>query len=313
MFSYIVRRLLYAVPILLGVILLTFLLFRVVNTPEQAAIHAKGPKSSVAVRQEWIKEHGRDRPLYVQFATHVKRMVTFDFEPSDQTKRSMGETFREGVGPSLCVTLPGFIAGLIAALSLSLYQVFARNSATDRNLTILCVIMMSVPTVLYIIFGQAVLALGLGWFPVSGFQWGGFGMLRFLILPVSIMVIINLGYDGRMFRAVFLEEIAQDYVRTAHAKGLPVSTVLGRHVLKNGLIALITLTVGQLPKLIMGTLLIESFFGIPGIGNVMVQAIQTADEPVVLATAYLGALLYLAALILTDILYATADPRIRLS
>lgn len=313
MFSYLVRRLLYAVPILLGVILLTFLLFRVVNTPEQAAIHAKGPKSSVAARMEWIKEHGRDRPMYVQFATHVKRMLTFDFEPSDQTKRSMGETFRAGVGPSLCVTIPGFIAGLIAALALSLYQVFARNSAADRNLTILCVIMMSVPTVLYIIFGQAVVALGLGWFPVSGFEWGGLGMLRFLVLPVSIMVIINLGYDGRMFRAVFLEEIAQDYVRTAHAKGLPVARVLGTHVLKNGLIALITLTVGQLPKLIMGTLLIESFFGIPGIGNVMVQAIQTADEPVVLATAYLGALLYLAALILTDVLYAAADPRIRLS
>ena len=217
MFSYLVRRLLYAVPILLGVILLTFVLFRVVNTPDYAAIHALGPKSSVAARADWIKEHGRDRPLTVQFATHVKRMATFDFEPSDQTKRPMGETFREGVGPSLCVTLPGFIAGIIAALSLSLYQVFARNSAADRNLTILCVIMMSVPTVLYIIFSQAVIALGLGWFPVSGFQLGGLGMLRFLVLPVSIMVLINLGYDGRMFRAVFLEEIAQDYVRTAHA------------------------------------------------------------------------------------------------
>ncbi|MEO6788071.1 MAG: ABC transporter permease, partial [Chthoniobacteraceae bacterium] len=263
MFSYLVRRLLYAVPILLGVILLTFLLFRVVNTPEYAAIHALGPKSSVQARKAWIHDHGRDRPLIVQFATHVKRMATFDFDPSDQTKRPMGDIFLHGIGPSLCVTLPGFVFGLIAALALSLYQVFARNSAADRNITILCVIMMSVPTVLYIIFGQAVIALGLDWFPVSGFQWGGLGMIRFLILPVSIMVILNLGYDTRMYRAVFLEEIAQDYVRTAHAKGLPVTRVLGRHVLKNGLIALITLTVGQLPKLIMGTLLIESFFGIP--------------------------------------------------
>ncbi len=313
MFSYLVRRILYAVPILLGVILLTFLLFRVVNRPEDAALHALGPKSSVAARTQWIKDHGRDRPLHVQFAVHVKRMVTFDFEPSDYSKRPMGEVFRGGVGPSLCVTLPGFLAGLLAALGLSLYQVFARNSAADRNITVLCVLMMSVPTVLYIIFGQAVIALGLGWFPVSGFQWGGLGMIRFLLLPVAIMVIVNLGYDGRLFRAVFLEEIAQDYVRTAHAKGLATTRVLGRHVLKNGLIALITLTVGQLPKLIMGTLLIESFFGIPGIGNVMVLAIQTADEPVVLATAYLGALLYLFALTLTDILYAAADPRIRLS
>ena len=224
----------------------------------------------------------------------------------------MGETFLQGVGPSLCITLPGFFTGIVAALGLALYQVFARNSAADRNLTILCVMMMSVPVIIYIIFGQAVLALGLNWFPVSGFQWGG-GMPRFLVLPVAIMVIANLGYDGRMFRAVFLEEIAQDYVRTAHAKGVAATRVLGVHVLKNGLIALITLTVGQLPKLIMGSLLIESFFGIPGLGNVMVLAIQTADEPVVLASAYLGALLYLAALILTDILYAAADPRIRLS
>ncbi len=313
MFSYLVRRILYAVPILLGVILLTFLLFRVVSKPEYAALQSLGPKSSVAARAQWIKEHGRDRPLYEQFAVHVKRMVTFDFEPSDTSKRPMGEIFRDGVGPSLCVTLPGFVVGLLAALALSLYQVFVRNSAADRNITLLCVIMMSVPTVLYIIFGQAVIAFGLGWFPVSGFQWGGMGMIQFLLLPIAIMVIVNLGYDGRMFRAVFLEEIAQDYVRTAHAKGLATTRVLGRHVLKNGLIALITLTVGQLPKLIMGTLLIESFFGIPGIGNVMVQGILTHDEPVVLATAYLGALLYLFALTFTDILYAAADPRIRLS
>jgi peptide/nickel transport system permease protein len=312
MFNYIVRRLLYAVPILLGVILLTFLLFRVVNTPEQAAIHALGPKSSLQARTEWIERSGRNRPLIVQFATHVKRMALFDFEPSNQTKRSMGETFLQGVGPSLCITIPGFFCGLLAALGLSLYQVFVRNSAADRNLTILCVMMMSVPTIIYIIFGQAVLALGLNWFPVSGFQWG-LGMVRFLLLPITIMVIVNLGYDARMFRAVFLEEIAQDYVRTAHAKGVPATQVLGRHVLKNGLIALITLTVSQLPKLIMGTLLIESFFGIPGLGNVMVLAIHTADEPVVLACSYLGALMYLGALILTDILYAAADPRIRLS
>jgi peptide/nickel transport system permease protein len=312
MLNYLIRRLLYAVPILLGVIFLTFVLFRVVNTPEHAAINALGPKSSVEARTAWIVNNGRDLPLYRQFATHTIQLATFDFQPSITTKRPMGETFREGVGPSLCVTLPGFILGLCLALVLSLYQVFVRNSAADRNITLICVVMMSLPTMVYIIFGQAVVALGLGWFPVSGFREGLDGV-RFLLLPVAIMAIISLGYDARMFRAVFLEEIAQDYVRTAHAKGLSATRVLSRHVLKNGLIALITLTVGQLPKLIMGTLLIESFFGIPGIGNVMVQGIQTSDEPVVLACAYLGALLYLAALILTDILYAAADPRIRLS
>ncbi len=319
MLTYLARRLLYAVPILLGVILLTFFLFRVVSKPEEQAIHALGPKSSDAARKEWIHEHGRDRPLYAQFGTYVKRMAKFDFEPSDFSKEPMVKKFREGVGPSLCITLPGFIVGFFFSLSISLYQVFARHSAADRRITILCIMMMSIPTVVYIIFGQAVIALGLNWFPVSGFQWMstplGFYLpdFRFLLLPVAIMAIINLGYDARMFRAVFLEEIAQDYVRTAYAKGLPATAVLGRHVLKNGLIALITLVVGQLPKLIMGTLLIESFFGIPGIGNVLVMAIQTNDQPAVLACAYLGALLYIFTLTLTDILYAAADPRIRLS
>jgi peptide/nickel transport system permease protein len=312
MATYLVRRLLYAIPILLGVILITFLLFYVVQSPQERAVNALGPKTPESVRNQWIENRGYNRPLYQQFATHVVRMATFDFEPSNITKRSMGETFMAGVGPSLCVTLPGFVVGVVAALALALYQVFVRNSRADRTITFFCVLMMSVPTMVYIIFGQAVIAQNLNWFPVSGFEWGG-GMLRFLILPIAIMAIVNLGYDGRMFRAVFLEEIAQDYVRTAHAKGVPATKVLSRHVLKNGLIALITLLVGQLPKLILGSLLIESFFGIPGLGNVMVQAIHTGDDPVVLATAYLGALMYLAALILTDILYAAADPRIRLS
>jgi len=312
MFTYLIRRLLYAIPILLGVILLTFLLFRVVNTPAQQAINALGQKSSMAARDEWIKTRGLDQPLTAQFRVHVWRMATFNFEPSETSKRPMGEVFRQGVVPSLCVTFPGFVLGFIISLTLSLYQVFARHSAADRGITVLCIMMMSVPTVVYIIFGQAVLALGSNWFPVSGFQ-PGLGAIRFLLLPVAIMAIINLGYDARMFRAIFLEEIAQDYVRTAYAKGLPATKVLSRHVLKNGMIALITLVVGQLPKLIMGTLLIESFFGIPGIGNVLVQAIQTGDQPAVMACAYLGALLYILALTLTDILYAVADPRIRLS
>ena len=311
MLNYLIRRLLYAFPILLGVIFLTFMLFRVVQTPEEQARHAIGDKASHEACAAWIAAKGRDKPLPEQFVRHVGRLAMFDFEPSNVTKRSMGETFLTGVGPSLCITLPGFLVGIIAALALSLYQVFVRNSAADRTITLLCVMMMSIPAMVYIIIGQAALALGLNWFPVSGFQ-DGWGMLRFLVLPIIIMTIVNLGYDGRLFRAVFLEEIAQDYVRTAHAKGLPASRVLGRHVLKNGLIALITLVVGQLPKLIMGSLLIESFFSIPGIGNVMVNAIRTGDEPVVLASAYLGAIFYLTALILTDIFYAAADPRIRL-
>jgi peptide/nickel transport system permease protein len=138
-------------------------------------------------------------------------------------------------------------------------------------------------------------------------------VLRFILLPVAIFVLINLGYDMRLYRAVFLEEINQDYVRTAYAKGISAPRVLTIHVFKNALIALITLVVAQLPKLVLGSLLIESLFGIPGLGSVLVQAIQTGDQPVIMASVFLGSVLYLASLIVTDICYALADPRIRLS
>jgi peptide/nickel transport system permease protein len=153
----------------------------------------------------------------------------------------------------------------------------------------------------------------LNYFPASGFDWRGLGTIKFVALPIIIMALVNLGSDVRLYRAIFMEEISQDYVRTAFAKGASSGRVLSVHVLKNGLISLITLTVASLPRLIMGSLLIENFFGIPGLGNVLVLAIQTGDQPVVMASVYLGSLLYIASLILTDICYAVADPRIRLS
>jgi peptide/nickel transport system permease protein len=191
--------------------------------------------------------------------------------------------------------------------------VFVRNSPLDRGLTLLSVALMSVPTMVYVIFGQSVLALGLNYFPAYGFSSHGLEVFRFIMLPVAIFILINLGYDMRLYRAVFLEEINQDYVRTALAKGLSGSRVLTIHVFKNGLIALITLVVAQLPKLVLGSLLIESLFGIPGLGSVLVQAIQTGDQPVIMASVFLGSVLYLVSLIITDICYALADPRIRLS
>jgi peptide/nickel transport system permease protein len=192
-------------------------------------------------------------------------------------------------------------------------QVFVRNSPLDRGLTLLSVALMSVPTMVYVIFGQSVLALGLNYFPAYGFSSSGLELFRFIMLPVAIFILINLGYDTRLYRAIFLEEINQDYVRTAHAKGLSGTRVLTVHVFKNGLIALITLVVAQLPKLVLGSLLIESLFGIPGLGSVLVQAIQTGDQPVIMASVFLGSVLYLVSLILTDVSYALADPRIRLS
>ena len=313
MLNYVLRRLLYAVPILLGVLILTFTLFRYFQTPEKIAISKLGPKATEIDRAAFIKAEGLDQPKLVQLGRYLAKTARFDFGTSWKHDRPVSEIFQSGLGPTLLITIPGYICGIIAALAIALYQVFVRNSRMDRNLTIFCVALMSIPTVVYIIASQALIALTLNYFPVSGFDWSGWGTLRFVALPIAILAIINLGYDGRLFRAIFMEEIAQDYVRTAQAKGLKNTRVLGTHVLKNGMIAIITLVSGLLPKLIMGSLLIESFFGIPGLGAVLVQAIHQGDQPVVMASVFLGAVVYLMALILADVAYAFADPRIRLS
>jgi peptide/nickel transport system permease protein len=313
MFNYLVRRLLYAVPILLGVVFITFFLDNVMMSPDVKATRVLGPKATGAQRTEWIHNRGLDQPKATQFFHYVTKLGTLNFGTSWVTGRELRKVFLDGVGPSLCITLPGFAAAFLASVGLALFQVFVRNSPMDRSLTIFAVALMSVPTMVYVIFTQAFLALALNYFPANGFGSDGLDSVRFVLLPIIIFVLINVGYDARLYRAIFLEEINQDYVRTAFAKGVANSRVLAVHVFKNGLIAIITLVVAELPKLILGSLLIESLFGIPGVGNVLFQAIQTGDQPVVMTSVFLGSVLYLVALILTDIFYALADPRIRLS
>lgn len=313
MFSYLVRRLLYAVPILLGVVLITFFLDNLMMSPDAKASRVLGPKARGEQRQEWIHNRGLDRPVPEQFVHYVGNLVTGKFGTSWVTGREVREIFVTGAGPSLCITVPGFLAAFLASVGLALFQVFVRNSPLDRGLTVLSIGLMSLPTMVYVIFAQAFLALALCYFPAYGFSFDGLNVFRFIALPICIFILINVGYDARLYRAIFLEEIGQEYVRTAQAKGVSNTRVLAVHVFKNGLIAIITLVVAELPKLILGSLLIESLFGIPGLGNVLVQAIQTGDQPVVMTSVFLGSVLYLVALILTDICYALADPRIRLS
>jgi peptide/nickel transport system permease protein len=191
--------------------------------------------------------------------------------------------------------------------------VLVRNSPVDKTGTVVCVILMSIVPMVYYFTGQNLFALMLKWFPVSGYDGYALSGFRFLALPVAMFCLIRLGDDTRMYRSVFLEEIGHDYVRTARAKGVTNETLLFRHVLKNGLIAMITLVVAYLPMLVLGSLLIENFFGIPGLGNLVVSALQTQDFAVLKASVFLTALLTQVGLIATDICYAIADPRIRLS
>jgi peptide/nickel transport system permease protein len=322
MFSYLIRRLLYMIPIVLGVLVITFLLFFVVQKPEQMARRHLGPKATQKLVDNWLENRGFNKPLFVNttaganpfdsvFFNFMANFLRFNFGKSYATGEDVGQMFRQGALPSLMITVPAFLLGFVLAVAVALFVVYVRDSAIDRWIVVGCVALMSIPVMVYVVFGQWLFANQWKYFPAFGFSTAGFDAVRFLVLPVGTMVIAGLGGDVRMFRAIFSEEIRSDYVRTAVAKGASSTRVLAVHVLKNGLIALITLVVASLPFLVMGSLVIENFFGIPGLGNLTTQAIQTADFSVVMATVYLGALMYLGGLLLTDICYAAADPRIR--
>jgi peptide/nickel transport system permease protein len=324
MFSYIIRRLLYAIPIVLGVMVITFALFYLLQKPEAMAARILGPKAPPQAVQNWLHQRGYDKPVFLnlepganpldsQFFHHVVALATFDLGVSDATGQPVIERFKEGAIPSLLITVPAFFTGLICAISLALFLVYARETKLDFTGIIFSVVLMSIPAMVYVIFGQWLFAVVLRYFPAFGFSMEGVGMVRFLFLPVFILAVIGLGGDVRLFRAIFLEEARQDYVRTANAKGLSAGAVLFRHVLKNGMINIITLTVAALPMLILGSLILEQFFGIPGLGDMALQAIRSSDFAVIRAITYVGSLLYLSGLLLTDICYALVDPRMKLS
>jgi len=329
MLNYLIRRLLYMVPILLGVMFITFALFNVVNTPTQMAYRILGPKASVQAIDNWLNNHGyldaegQKIPTYFNTAPgkslfdslyfrSMKRFATFDLGTSFATDEPVLGMLKRGAIPSLCITLPAFVVGLFLSLCASLLLVFARDSLIDRWGTVVCVAGMSIALPSYVIFGQWIASNLLNWFPAFGFNLEGLSTVRFIALPVVIMIVSNLGGDVRMYRAIFLEEVRSEYIRTAQAKGVSHARILMVHMLKNGMISIITLVVAALPFLIMGTLVLESFFGIPGLGNLMTNAIQTSDFGVIQADVYLGSLLYLFGLLITDLCYAAVDPRIRL-
>jgi len=323
MFAYLIRRLFFFIPILFGVMLLTFVLFFVVQSPSATARRVLGPKATPKAVENWLHNRGYDKPLLINrqpdaqwhdslFLNQMRRLASFDLGASDVSGRPLREVFSAGVLPSLLLTVPAFALSLALSVGLSLYLVFIRNAVVDLAASLLCVALMSVPVMVYVIFGQFVVAQVLNYFPAFGFELQGWSTAKFLLLPVALMVVSGLGADVRLFRALFIEEMGQDYIRTARAKGVSVVKILLRHVLKNGMINLITLVVASLPFLIMGSLLLENFFGIPGLGNVLFTAIQAPDFAVVQASVFLGSILYLGGLLLTDICYAWADPRIRL-
>jgi peptide/nickel transport system permease protein len=263
-----------------------------------------GPAEIRSVRLERATRHFFDS----QLVDYARRVLRLDFGTSSSLNQPVGSLLKAGIGPSLALTVPILIVELMVSLTLALLCAYRRGSWLDRSLVAVCVALMSVNYLVWIVFGQFVLAYKLGWFPVWGFEsW------RNLLLPVLIGVATGLGSNVRFYRTILLEEMHKDYVRTVFAKGLGEGRVLFKHVLKNALGPVITNVALALPFLYTGSLLLESFFGIPGLGYLSLNAIHSSDVDVVRAVVLVGALLFTAANILADIALAWVDPRVKLS
>ncbi|NYT24993.1 ABC transporter permease [Alcaligenaceae bacterium] len=323
MISYIFRRLLYGVFILLGVNILTFVLFFAVNTPDDMArLAIGGQRVDQEAVERWKVQRGYDKPLVYDAAAEGAARFTntifydrsvpllrFDFGFSDGG-RDIGQEIRSRMMPSLMLAIPTFALGLLVSVSFSLLLVYFKGTRLDFAGVVFCVVLLSISSLFYIIAGQWLFAKILKWVPYSGYV-EGWGSLRFLALPVLVGVISGLGAEARFYRSLFLEESGKDYVRTARAKGLAERVVLFRHVLRNAMLPILTGTVSAIPLLFMGSLIAESFFGIPGLGSYTIDAINAQDFSIVRAMVFLGSALYIVGLILADVSYTLADPRIR--
>lgn len=325
MIHYIIRRFLYAIPLLIGINILTFMLFFIVNSPDDMARMQLGQKHvTEQAINNWKQQHGYNLPLLWNNDANAEKKVTdtifyqksvglflFRFGASD-SGRNISADIKERALPSLAVALPTLVVGLLADITFALLMVLFRHSYLDRLGTVLCVVLMSVSSLFYIIAGQFVISKLLRLVPISGYD-DGFAAIKFLILPVLIGAFSGIGSGVRWYRTLFLEEVGKDYVRTARAKGLSETQTLFRHVLQNAMIPILTGVVVVLPTLFMGSLIMESFFSIPGLGSYTIDAITSQDFAIVRAMVFLGSVLYVIGLLLTDISYTLVDPRVRLS
>ena len=322
MLSYVLKRLWETIPTTIGILLLTFALFNVVGgSPAEVVLGKNATAESIAAfNHKW----GYDKPLLVgrfgslgglgglegcfdsQFFNFVGGICKGDFGYSIENQEPVVEVLKRGVGPSLSLTVPILVGGVIVALMLATLSAAMRGGWVDRLILVLSAVLMSVNYVVWVLAGQFFLSYKAGIFPV----WG-YSSAFYLVLPVLIGIVSSLGADVRFFRTTILDEVYKPYVLTARAKGLSGFAIMTRHVLRNALIPIVTYVSLSIPYLFTGSLLLESFFGIPGLGSVSINAIHSADMAVVRAVVVLGSLLYQFVNLLTDVLYAALDPRIR--
>ena len=308
---YLIRRLWQMVPTLLGVVLLVFGLFNFVGGDPAYLLAGKisNPEQIENIRRQL----GTDQPYYVQLWIFLKQIATGDFGVSWATNERVSEIFATRLGPSLTVLLPLLVIATLLAMAAAMLVAYMRGSLTDRFVMIGCTVGQSVSILVYIIVLQYVLAYQLGWFPVQG--WGNNlaeNLFRFSLLPIIVGVVVSLAPDTRLYRSFFLDEINQDYVRTARAKGMGEGRVMWVHVLRNASIPIITNVMIQLPGLLAGAFLIERFFSIPGIGREVILAVERSDFPVIKAITIYVAIATMVINLLADLLYKAVDPRVQL-
>ena len=326
MSGYLLRRIVCGALILLGVNLFTFFLFFTVNTPDDMArLNLGGKRVTQQAVEKWKVERGYDKPLYFNDKAQGSAQVTdtifwersvslFALKFGRADSESAGDIGHEVAGRmwvSLQMALPLFILQVIASTAFALLLVMFRHSRLDFWGVVSCVLMLSISSLFYIIVGQYLFSRVLKLAPISGYA-PGLDAIKFLVLPIGLSLLARIGGEARLFRAMFLEEISKDYVRTARAKGLAEQVVLFRHVLRNALIPIITSAGGYLPYVFMGSLVFENFFGLPGLGAYVIEAIGKQDFAIVRTMVFLGSLLYIATFVLIDLAYTWADPRVRL-
>jgi peptide/nickel transport system permease protein len=288
----------------------TFILFNVVSGDVSDQIAGKA--ASAETIKEIRAEYGWDKPLFLswdsQFINHLKNCLTFQFGRSWSDRELIITKIKQGALPSLSLTVPMFIGELVISISLALIVAFFRGTIIDILSVFICVVLMSVPFLSFILFGQYFLAFKWGLFPV--YFWPDLPLPEYVALPILIGIVAGLGGNLRFYRTVMLDELRNDYVRTAFAKGLGTGTVLFRHVLKNAMIPIITQVILAIPFLFLGSLLLERFFGIPGLGYLMIDAIGARDFQIINAMTFIGAILFVVFNLITDICYSIVDPRV---
>jgi peptide/nickel transport system permease protein len=276
------------------------------------AFQLAGKNATVEQIESIRQELGLNKPLYLQYFDFVKQTLTMDWGRSWTTQQKISSMVSQGIGPSLSLTVPAFILSFIISLAIALFSTYKKGSWVDRSITTVCLALMSISFLVYIIFYQYALAFQMGWFPITGWDPSLTGRWTYLVLPWIISVSVSLGPNILIYRTALLDEVFQDYVRTARAKGVNNKVVYFKHILKNALIPIITIVVMQMPFLITGSLLLEAFFSIPGLGGMLIQAINNSDFPVIKAMTVIGSILYMVFNLFSDLLYAYVDPRVEL-